>query len=123
MFTLPIILLIIGLISFIISIHLTVKTDEPFFIPGTLLVSLSILPCILEPNDNYTTYELTTIQQIVETPREALAVTPYKTFTTKSLEEVNDWKNNSPKYIKQEYNHFGFKLDGETLVSKDLEEL
>jgi hypothetical protein len=81
------------------------------------------LPCIFDPNDNYTTYNPTIIQQIVETPREVLAVTPYKTYTTSRLEEVNDWKNNSPKYIKQEYNHFGFRLSrNEKLVSKDLEE-
>jgi hypothetical protein len=121
MFSLPIIFLIIGLIAFSISLYFLIKTDEPFFLFG-MFGLFALIPCLLDSNDNYTTYELTTIQQIIETPRETLAVTPYETFTTQSIVVANDWKNTSPKYIKQEYNHFGFKLNGETLVSKDLEE-
>ncbi len=124
----PIFIFVVLILSFIVgcilygntkSESLSVKGQVLMIFSGILLFPTTLF-CTLEPNKNYTTYTPTTIQQIVETGREAIAITPTETFTTTNLSQMNEWKLNLPKYIKEEYNCFGFPLShNRALVAKE----
>ena len=112
-----------ALISLIVGICLLNTTDREIlpavvFAIGafTLMISTPILTT--SEFDEYSTYTPTTIQQLVETNREVIAVTPSITFKTNNIEEATAWKSTAEKFIKTSYNHIGVQLNTTLVDSK-----
>jgi hypothetical protein len=111
------------LISLIVGLWLLNTTDWEILPPvafaiGALALTISTPILTTSEFDEYSTYTPTTIQQLVETNREVIAVTPSITFKTNNIEEATAWKSTTEKFIKTSYNHIGVQLNTTLVDSK-----
>jgi hypothetical protein len=111
-----------ALISLIVGIIWIDKSALPWpiiLVPISIVgLSTSTVVSFTSEFDEYSTYTPTTIQQLVETNREVIAVTPSITFRTNNIEEATAWKSTAEKFIKTSYNHIGVQLNSTIVDSK-----